>query len=68
MLHSNQSHQDDMLFFNRCFEKHGFDELNNNDIGILNYILHYHLNIHPRKPNSVFFDVGANAGSFVNVL
>lgn len=55
-------------FFERCFEKHGFDELNNIDVGILYHVLKYHFGIYPCETTSVFFDVGTNAGSFVKVL
>ena len=54
-------------FFNKCFDKHNFNELNNLDINILyNTILHYK-NIYKNNPKTIF-DVGCNAGSLIKVL
>jgi FkbM family methyltransferase len=54
-------------FFDKCFEKHNFQELNNLDVNIL----HQSLLIYKNKYNNIptcIFDVGCNAGSFVKVL
>ena len=61
--------EDKHSIFERCFEKHDFNELNNMDIHMLNnafkiFLNSYKLNDH--KP--VIFDVGSNCGSFVKVV
>ena len=55
-------------FFDHCFEKHDFQELNNIDINMLYQVMLYHLNRFPETKNGVIFDVGTNAGSFIKVL
>ena len=55
-------------FFNRCFEKHNFNELNNIDVRMLYDVLQYHLKLFPESKNGIIFDVGTNAGSFIKVL
>jgi FkbM family methyltransferase len=53
----------------RCFEKHSFQELNDIDIYILQKILFHFTNFRQSlNTESVFFDVGTNAGSFLKVL
>jgi FkbM family methyltransferase len=53
----------------RCFEKHSFQELNDIDFDILQNILFHFTNFKKSlNTESVFFDVGTNAGSFLNVL
>ena len=56
------------VFFEHCFEKHNFQELNNIDIHMLHRVMLYHLNLFPETRNGIFFDVGTNAGSFIKVL
>jgi FkbM family methyltransferase len=53
----------------RCFEKHSFQELNDIDFKILQKIL-FHFTTFRQSLNSesVFFDVGTNAGSFIKAL
>jgi hypothetical protein len=53
----------------RCFEKHSFQELNTIDFTMLQQILFHFVNLKKSlNTQSVFFDVGTNAGSFINVL
>jgi len=54
--------------FNRCFEKHDFNELNNLDIYILNNAVLQFIKLYNNNNNNIIFDVGANAGSFIKVL
>ena len=54
-------------FFERCFEKHNFNELNNLDANILYNTILYYKNKYKNNPE-VIFDVGCNAGSFIKVL
>lgn len=56
----------DLEILNKCFEKHSFNELNNIDVNILYNILSVFKSA--LTENSVIFDVGTNAGSFVKVL
>jgi len=56
-----------MSHYDRCFEKHKFEELNNIDYDILNYAVGVFKNLH-KSQTGVFFDVGCNAGSFVKTL
>jgi FkbM family methyltransferase len=58
----------DLSKFDKCFEKHDFNELNNLDYGILNYTLQYFKKHNKGENTPVFFDVGCNAGSFVKAL
>lgn len=55
-------------FYDRCFEKHNFEELTHIDFNILYKAVCYFLEKYPNSKKGVFFDVGSNAGSFVNVL
>ena len=55
-------------FFNKCFEKHSFQELNNIDVNMLYNVMRYHLKLFPESKNGIFFDVGTNGGSFIKVL
>jgi len=53
----------------RCFEKHSFQELNDIDFKILQKILfHFATFRQSLNKESVFFDVGTNAGSFIKAL
>lgn len=53
----------------RCFEKHSFQELNNIDFTILQRIIfHFTTFRQSLTKDSVFFDVGTNAGSFIKAL
>ena len=53
----------------RCFEKHSFQELNTIDFTMLQKILfHFATFKQSLDSQSVFFDVGTNAGSFINAL
>jgi FkbM family methyltransferase len=54
-------------FFNKCFDKHNFNELNSIDQNILYKSILFYKNIYNSNPNIVF-DVGCNAGSFLKVL
>ena len=55
--------------FERCFEKHNFDELNNMDFHMLNHAFQIFLNNYKLDDNKpVIFDVGSNCGSFIKVL
>jgi FkbM family methyltransferase len=54
-------------FFNKCFEKHDFTELNNLDYNILNFAIQ-NFKKQNKDASPVFFDVGCNAGSFIKVL
>lgn len=54
-------------FFNKCFDKHDFNELNNLDINILYNTILYYKNIYKNNPKTIF-DVGCNAGSLIKVL
>jgi FkbM family methyltransferase len=56
-----------MSNFQKCFEKHNFEELNNIDINILWNSVNFYLSRY-NTTQGVFFDVGTNAGSFVKVL
>jgi FkbM family methyltransferase len=53
--------------FDRCFEKHNFNELNNLDSRMLDYTTKL-FKQNNKNPSPIFFDVGCNAGSFVKVL
>jgi FkbM family methyltransferase len=57
-----------MEFYNRCFEKHSFHELNDIDIDKLTAIFEKYRKMFGVKKDSVMVDVGTNAGSFVKVL
>lgn len=53
----------------RCFEKHSFQELNDIDFRILQKVLFHFTNSKKTlNKESVFFDVGTNAGSFIKAL
>ena len=53
----------------RCFETHSFQELNNIDFKILqNILFHFAKFRKSLNKESVFFDVGTNAGSFIKAL
>ena len=55
--------------FERCFEKHNFNELNNMDFHMLNHAFQIFLNTYKFDDNKpVIFDVGSNCGSFIKVL
>jgi len=58
------------LFFSNCFDKHSFQELNNIDIPVLFNAFNFYKSISNKNKNtnSIFFDVGTNAGSFVKIL
>jgi FkbM family methyltransferase len=53
---------------NRCFEAHSFNELSTIDYGMLQSVVKRALELSPESINGTFFDVGCNAGSFVNAL
>jgi FkbM family methyltransferase len=55
-------------FFNKCFEKHNFNELNNIDINMLYNVMLYHFKLFPNSSQSTYFDIGCNSGSFIKVL
>lgn len=58
--------------YEKCFEKHSFEELNNIDLGIHHNALKYVLNKYKMNKQTIdnlhFFDVGCNSGSFVKGL
>jgi FkbM family methyltransferase len=55
-------------FFKQCFDKHNFQELNNIDVRMLYNVFNYHIQKFPIQNNSIYFDVGTNAGSFLKIL
>ena len=55
-------------FFEQCFDKHNFQELNNIDVHMLYNVFNYHIQKFPLQNDSIFFDVGTNAGSFLKIL
>jgi FkbM family methyltransferase len=57
-----------MTSYDNCFEKHSFHELNNIDIDKLTNVFNEFAQHHTIHENSVFIDVGCNAGSFIKVL
>jgi FkbM family methyltransferase len=57
-----------MSFYSKCFDLHPFHELNNIDNEKLRHIVDRFLKTHKLRQDSVFVDVGCNAGSFVKVL
>jgi len=56
------------LFFSSCFDKHSFQELNNIDKQLLFNAFNFYKSISNKNRDSIFFDVGTNAGSFVKIL
>jgi len=56
-----------MNHFHECFDKHSFQELNTIDLSILSRAISFYTTRY-QNPNPIFFDVGTNAGSFVNAL
>jgi FkbM family methyltransferase len=56
------------IFFKQCFDKHNFQELNNIDVRMLYNVFMFHISKFPIQNNSIFFDVGTNAGSFLKIL
>ncbi len=57
-----------MEFFEQCFDKHDYNELNNIDVRMLYNVFLFHQKIFPGHSESIYFDVGTNAGSFLKVL
>lgn len=57
----------DTSFFQHCFEKHSFEELNNIDISLLYAAVQACISRYSPS-EGVFIDVGCNAGSFVKAL
>jgi FkbM family methyltransferase len=51
-----------------CFNIHKFDELNNCDYNTLCESILFFKSKYPNKTNTIFFDIGCNAGSFVKAL
>ncbi len=58
----------DLIELERCFEKHSFNEMNYCDFQLLYNVVKKLLDEKRINSTGVFFDVGCNAGSFVNVL
>jgi FkbM family methyltransferase len=58
---------EEINFFNKCFQKHNFGELNNLDVNILYKSILFYKNKFQNIPETIF-DVGCNAGSFIKVL
>lgn len=58
----------DLTELERCFEKHSFNEMNYCDFQLLYNAVKKLLDEQRINSTGVFFDVGCNAGSFVNVL
>ena len=58
----------DVPWFDKCFDKHNFNELNNLDYNILNHVVQQFKQYDKITTDPVFFDVGCNAGSFIKVL
>jgi FkbM family methyltransferase len=59
--------QYNMDFFNQCFDKHNFEELNNIDVGVINKAIQLFTAVNKNK-SPLFFDVGTNSGSFIKVI
>lgn len=57
-----------MSNYDKCFEKHPFNELNNIDVDNFDKLFGKYMNIIRGDKKTVFFDVGCNAGSFIKVL
>lgn len=57
-----------MSNYDKCFQKHSFAELNNIDTENFNIVFNKYIHIIKGDKKTVFFDVGCNAGSFINVL
>lgn len=57
-----------MSEFERCFERMPFPVMNSIDINMLIAALFYSFKKFPVRSQQIFFDVGANAGSFVKAL
>ncbi len=57
-----------MTFYDRCFERHSFQELNDIDVEKLTTIFDKYRTTFGVREDSVIVDVGSNAGSFVKVL
>ena len=51
-----------------CFDKHSFDELNNIDYDMLDRAFTFYNKLFDHNSDSIYFDIGCNAGSFVKVL
>jgi len=58
----------DITPFQQCYDKHNFEELNDIDANVLRTAMHFFKGKYAIDKNSVFFDVGTNAGSFVKIL
>jgi len=58
--------------YDKCFEKHSFDELNNIDVNVHLQSLKFIFNKFKINKKTIdtmsFFDVGCNAGSFIKIL
>jgi FkbM family methyltransferase len=57
-----------MDFFQKCYEKHSFNELNSIDLSMLSTYITYFFEKFGKNDNSIYFDVGCNSGSFIRVL
>jgi len=54
-------------FFEKCFDQHDFNELNDLDAHLIRFAIKLFMTTN-KKTNPVLFDVGTNAGSFVKVV
>jgi FkbM family methyltransferase len=54
--------------YEKCFDQHSLQELNNLDTDKFVHILNLFQGKFTVSDNSIFFDVGCNAGSFVKIL
>lgn len=54
--------------FKNCFDKHGFQELNDIDVPMLYKVFKFFIDKYGITDDTVIFDIGCNAGSFVKVV
>ena len=54
--------------YKKCFDKHPLHELNDIDVYKFDTILNIFINKFGFNEESVFFDVGCNAGSFIKIV
>ena len=59
--------EDNTEFFERCFDQHDFNELNDLDAHLIRFAIKLFTATN-KKQSPVLFDVGTNAGSFVKVV
>lgn len=57
-----------MDFFNKCFDKHSFLEMNKCDYDVFIRAIDFFSRTHKLTDELVFFDIGCNCGSFIKLL